>query len=360
MRGLGLREAFSRSQPSLFSSLVSQGVQVGIWREEKEIREGIWLPGDCLGDVQQFSDIGSAKMWAENQEDLILYRHDNAYHQVVDAIPQESRANVHAIGLDHLFPGFHEAVELLDWDIIWLVSDHGCKLKGDSMSGMDMLDRDRTNISLFLWEKNMPNQKVTKDARLCSIFDLYPTIHRQLNLKVPEFYSPALDLQGEKKHEVIWLEDYTSLFPSDHEIPNLFGERTEKGLTVYFEDELWFKLDGDSKWSRAEHRRAELIPLMRNVFADFERAIMVSRRRKSINLYNEELENRNTEAALAKSRWAKKVLRKIEKYIRAIVKNLGPRILLDLANMQYRLSLARKARNKVQVIRKNSINFFKQ
>ena len=358
MRGLGLREAFLPNQPSLFRSLVNQGVHVGVWREEKEIREGIWLPGDSLGGIEQFSDIESAQIWAENEGDVLLYRHENAYHGVVDAIPQESRANVHALGLDYLFPSFIEAVELMDWDIIWLVSDHGCKLRGDSMSEIDMLDRDRTNISMFLWERNQPEQRIKKDNRLCSIFDLYPTIHRQLTRMVPEFSSPALDLQGEKNHSVIWLEDYTSLIPNDHEIPNLFGERTERGLTVSFEDELWFKSDGDNTWSSAEHRRDELTSQMKSAFVDFERATMISRRRKSIKRYDAEIESAITQAASEKTGRTRKILNRLDRNIRALARDFAPRILFRMIDNRYRRSLARDAYHKAQVIRKNSTNFF--
>jgi hypothetical protein len=358
MRGLGLREAFLRNHPSLFRSLVTQGVRVGVWREEKEIREGIWLPGDCLDGIQQFSDFGSAQIWANNSGDALLYRHDNAYHGVVDAISSESRAEVHSIGLDRVFPAFVEAVELLDWDIIWFVSDHGCKLTGDSVSGIDMLDRDRTNISLYLWEKNEPDQNIIKDDRLCSIFDLYPTIHRQFNRKVPEIYSPALDLQGESTHKVIWLEDYTSLLPGSHEHPDLFGERTENGLTICFEGELWFKSDAEKVWYSAEHRRDDLILQMRTVFTDFERATMISRRSKAINQYNTEVEIAATQVSPSTLGGARKIFTIIDKVIVALVRDFAPPILIRIWRAQYTRLLARKLRISTELIRKNSSKIF--
>jgi len=167
---------------------------------------------------------------------------------------------------------------------VWFVSDHGCKFPGDAHSELDMMDKNRTNISLFLWEKEIL-QEIKTDLRLCSIIDLYPTIHRQLGLILPEGELAGLDLEGNFLHDSIWIDDYSKLQVSDYEIPDIYGKRSADGITVYFEDHLWHKSDNEKTWQLINEEREKLISEMLQMFAFFSSARLISRRRNAIRAY---------------------------------------------------------------------------
>jgi hypothetical protein len=286
LRSLSLLDSFGQDQISLFKSLHDNGIKNAIWRERIEIDQGIWLPGDSLDSVEQFSNRKDLFAWMTGKEDLFVYRHDNTYHQVMDQLPLIR--NPHKVGLNLVFKNYLETVNLTDWDAIWFISDHGCILPKEPKEPKEMLNRNRTNIPLFLWTKS--NVKLELKTSLQSITDLYPAIHHQFNLKIKNQVS-GKNLLLNEFHEVIWMDDYGNFYPVDNELPNVYAERTIDKVTIFYENQFQFKLDGDSEWKTAENRRCELINKMIAHFPFFEVVYSAAKRRYTINSsYNNKLD----------------------------------------------------------------------
>lgn len=167
LRSLSLADSFRNDQVSIFRSLAQNGIKNAIWRDRIEIDQGIWLPGDCLNQVEQFTSGIEISDWLSKEQNALVYRHDNTYHRVMDQLP--IIRSPHQVGLDLVFQNFLEAVEITDWDIIWFFSDHGCILPNESKSPMDMLNRNRTNIPLYLWTRK--DKDLTLNLSLRSIID---------------------------------------------------------------------------------------------------------------------------------------------------------------------------------------------
>ena len=286
LRSFSLADSFGKEQISLFKSLANNGIANAIWREKVEIDQGIWLPGDSLNCVEQFSDRKDLAEWIPEGKDVFVYRHDNTYHRVMDQIP--IIRNPHKVGLNLVFKNFLDTVSLADWDAIWFVSDHGCILPKEPKEPREMLNRNRTNIPLYLWRKKDVNLDLKTDLQ--SIIDLYPTIHHQFNIKMSTKVS-GRNLLLKECHETIWMDDYGSFYPLDNELPNVYAERTVNKVTIFYENQFWYKSDGDIEWKTAEARRSELLRKMSASFPFFGVVYSAAKRRETINLsYNNALD----------------------------------------------------------------------
>lgn len=227
MRAKSCLESFKDKKPSLLKALADAGVDVAVFRSEKEIEEGIWLPKDCLTSISQFSDLEKLRRWARDKDNCFIYWHDGAYHSASDVSNLVS--DPHEVGLDAINISLEWALQVVDFDSFWLVSDHGCKFPGDSLSPESMIDRSRTNICLFLHEKRMPN-RVLRDDSLRGIFDLYPSILRQFGLGFSAEEIDGIDIETRGGHESIAIEDWSVLNPADRELPDVFGIRLQDSL----------------------------------------------------------------------------------------------------------------------------------
>lgn len=230
MRSKSCLESFQDTKPSLLKALADAGVEVAVFRSEKEIQEGIWLPQDCLTSISQFSDLENLSRWARDKEDIFIYWHDNIYHNASDVSNLVS--DPHEVGLDGLKVSLERALGFLEFDFVWLVSDHGCKFPGESFSPESMIDRSRTNIFFFLHEKTMPN-RVLRDDSLRGIFDLYPSVLRQFGLGCSNEEIAGIDIQTRGGHDGLGIEDWSSLNPADRELPDLFGIRLQDSLVTF-------------------------------------------------------------------------------------------------------------------------------
>lgn len=286
MRGLDLRTSVRESQTTLFKSLVTQGIPVGVWRSKDEIDLGVWLPGDCLDYVEQFSTLDEMLHWSKDKETFLLYRHDNTYHSVMDK-SLGTFLNPHKLGMELIFPNFLETINSSEFDFIWFFSDHGCKFSNESNLPLNLLDRHRTNIPLFLIDKKNFDCSLDLDLRLCALMDLYPTIHNQFGLSVNEKKISGLDLQGDYLHNEIWIDDYSVLDVKENELPDIYAKRTLNKLTVFYEAKFWSKNENMNLWFEETSDYEQLKNEMSQKFTFFDRIMSVQNRSQKIkNFYS--------------------------------------------------------------------------
>jgi hypothetical protein len=283
-RGCGLLESFDSGNPSLFKLISDSGIPVGVWRSQKEIEENFWLPKDCLDSVEQFSKKQDVVKWIGNKEDFLLYRHENSYHNLVHFA--KNFKNPHKVGLDTVYYDFIETQKISDFDSIWFFSDHGCIFPRESSDSKDLLNDNRTKIALFKLEKEGP-QRVIKNNKLCAIFDLYPTILRQMGISFKNIGIDGLDLNSKSEHSQIWIDDWLSLYPGDFEIPSLYVKKNLDSTVMYIDGDFFLKSTNNELIELDSRDKNQLEIDFNNQFTHFRLARNTQRRGVTINQYAE-------------------------------------------------------------------------
>lgn len=111
----------------------------------------------------------------DREENSIAFMTIEDYHGSIGLSPTAAIGD--RIGQLHLSNTFSQIFDIISpdyWDHIFIFSDHGCKFYNEPRRGLDVLDYDRTGITLFWHRKG--DDELAKNDSIVSIMDIYPTI----------------------------------------------------------------------------------------------------------------------------------------------------------------------------------------
>ena len=170
-----------------------------------------------------------------------------------------------------------EAMELIDssvglssFDVVIMLSDHGFKYAKDAcnMDGYELLNSDRTQV--FMLIKTKESKKLCLDSRICSVMDVYPTICDLLGEKNKNSIE-GISLVGEKRHEVVLIEDHKTFTAEMGQTIEYWGVVNEKGYAVIGCDGNWnssypMKIEEEKKYEELLQEKMSFFSLNRKQY----------------------------------------------------------------------------------------------
>lgn len=166
---------YLETENHIFKFLLEQQLKIYLFANppkfHKQFPEGVPEKSDCFFDPLDMIK----QVRADKEENSLTFFTINDYHSSIGLSSTASIGNRN--GQMHLSNTFSYIFDVLApdyWDHIFIFSDHGCKFYNESRRGLDVLDYDRTAITLF-WHKK-GDRKLVKNDRIVSIMDIYPTV----------------------------------------------------------------------------------------------------------------------------------------------------------------------------------------
>ncbi len=188
--------------------------------DEKDIQFGDCELGDYLSKVQ-----------CANKSFTFIYTPD--FHKALD----DYGATKEAVELGYeilceeidMIKAF---IEKENFDLVILFSDHGFMYREEShnMGGAKLLSANRTQIYMQIKTKQMNG--ITKDTKLRSIMDIYPTIMNLADIDIKEHQLDGMSLMNEEEHEYLLMEDHKTFNCELGQTIEYWGVRNKKGYAV--------------------------------------------------------------------------------------------------------------------------------
>lgn len=216
------------------------------------------LPFSCedRNDITLFDDndlkrfVSSVKI----ENDSVTFIALNDYHAVID----ESNANEKFLGflydlvgseIDLIFDSFGRD----DFDAVVIFSDHGCLLSSDPPKLLT--HNGRVQIYLQIWVKGAGIDDLTRDDRLCSCMDIFPTMAFLMNDFVLNRVD-GLNLFTNDEHPFLVIEDYLNFSSNLLQVLGWYG--------IIFPD-IFIQTDCSGNWFH-EDKLIEIDPALKKIF----------------------------------------------------------------------------------------------
>ena len=211
------------------------------------MQEGIshlFFPSDSSENINQFSGLlQSLKEVSklEKKENLLYFLHVMDYHFAVDDLGGAASANFQGnLRIANCIEGVLNELGDNFFDLMIILSDHGCKLSDNSHDMWSHLNNDRTQILMFIHKKNEIG--ISVNNKLTSIMDVYPYICSELGIDVnsKQLKLDGKDFKVESNNRLLIVEDYYHQksklqFVADiGALPNIWGVHGES--YSYFEN----------------------------------------------------------------------------------------------------------------------------
>jgi hypothetical protein len=195
---------------SIFRQLQNLNYEIVAFMQEGISR--LFFPSDSSENINQFSSLFESLKEVsrlEKKENLLYFLHVMDYHFVVDDLEGAASADIQGnLRIAKCIEGVLNNLGDNFFDLIIILSDHGCKLTDNSKNMWNHLNNDRTQILMFVHKKNEIG--ISVNNKLTSIMDLYPYICSELGIDVD---STQLKLDGEdfkvkNDDRLLIIEDY--------------------------------------------------------------------------------------------------------------------------------------------------------
>ena len=211
------------------------------------MQEGIshlFFPSDSSENINQFSSLFQSLKEVsrlEKKENLLYFLHVMDYHFVVDDLEGAASADFQGnLRIAKCIEGVLNELGDNFFDLIIILSDHGCKLSDNSKNMWSHLNNDRTQILMFIHKKNEIG--ISVNNKLTSIMDVYPYICSELGIDVnfKQLKLDGKDFKVESNNRLLIVEDYYHQksklqFVADiGALPNIWGVHGE--THSYFEN----------------------------------------------------------------------------------------------------------------------------
>ena len=223
--------------PNIFTYLLENNFKINTLINERRLRVGL-LPNRHSLDFTNYKDLESiikAKNKILNDKDSLTFLDFPDYHFAVDDFCGDMKA--HNYGLEKLLNSlkiFFSSFNFDDFDEIFLFSDHGCVFSNDKDKIYNNICDKRSKILML--HRSKFRKEFTYNDNLCSIMDVFPTIHEKLGVKSKINFDGS-NLYKSTNHIV--LEDNTSFMPSLNTMNNLWGVRYNDFFFIFYNDLIY-------------------------------------------------------------------------------------------------------------------------
>jgi hypothetical protein len=230
--------------------------------------------GNFFHDRHKFKE--AVKKHIDGDGNLFAHIHLQDYHWAIDDHGANKKgAKIGKERVVDFTESFFNDINIDSFDYVFIFSDHGHKYKKEiiTQNKLELLNGDRTNILMHVRRKD--EYRVSKNKKLCSIFDIFPTI--QEILKYKDVNNDGISLFSKKEHSEIIIEDHSEFNVEPIQGLSVWAVRKIKSLYItnivnelYFEDNIIKEI---SKSVRIKN--IELISKKSPVIKDYKRKLEV-------------------------------------------------------------------------------------
>jgi len=162
--------------------------------------------GEFFNDRYEFKE--AVKKNIDGDGNLFAHIHLDDYHWGIDDHgPNKRGVKIGRKNVVDFTESFFNDISINSFDYVFIFSDHGHKCKKETAfrNRLELLNGDRTNILMHIRRKD--EYRVSKNTKLCAIFDIFPTI--QEILKYNDVSNDGISLFSKKEHSEIIIEDHS-------------------------------------------------------------------------------------------------------------------------------------------------------
>jgi len=184
---------------------------------------------------------------------LFAHIHLQDYHWAIDDYGANKKgARIGKERVVDFTESFFNDVEIDSFDYVFIFSDHGHKYIKEmkTQDKLEVLNGDRTNILMHVRRKE--ECRLSKNKKLCSIFDLFPTI--QEILKCKDVNNDGISLFSQKEHSEIIIEDHSKFNVASYQELTVWAIRKINSLYItdifndlYFEKNSMIEISESAK-----------------------------------------------------------------------------------------------------------------